>query len=90
VYQGGGISKTETELSQMIEKAHSFPGLVSGADAVPYEALLDEYAELKLPNDNLDLIKIAQQTETIIFNTRILNEFSSLINDIDFVRQHSE
>jgi hypothetical protein len=90
VYQGGGMSTTETELSQMIEKAHSFPGLVSGPNAIPYQVILDEYAGLALPSDNLNFIDIAHQTETLLFNSRLLANFSSLINDIDFIRQHSD
>ena len=88
VYSAGGISETETALAQMIEKAHTFPTLVSGGQATPYQVLLDEYGGLKLPGDNLNFVDQEQQTECLLFNSRLLGEFTTLVNDIDFIRQH--
>ena len=90
VYQGGGISNTETDLSQMIEKAHAFPMLVSGGNAILHQAILDEYAGLELPGDRFDLEDSHQQTDVIFFNSRLLGNFTSLVNDIDFIRQHAD
>lgn len=88
VYSAGGISETETALSEMIEKAHKFPTLVSGGQAIPYQVLLDEYNGLKLPGDNLNFFDQEQQTECLLFNSRLLNDFTTLVNDIDFIRKH--
>jgi hypothetical protein len=88
VYSAGGISETETALAQMIEKAHTFPTLVSGGQATPYQVLLDEYGGLQLPGDNLNFVDQEQQTECLLFNSRLLGEFTTLVNDIDFIRQH--
>ncbi|GAB3171118.1 PASTA domain-containing protein [Streptomyces incanus] len=88
VYSAGGISETETALSEMIEKAHKFPSLVSGGQAIPYQVLLDEYNGLKLPGDNLNFFDQEQQTECLLFNSRLLNDFTTLVNDIDFIRKH--
>jgi hypothetical protein len=88
VYSAGGISETETALAQMIEKAHKFPTLVSGNQATPYQVLLDEYGGLELPGDNLNFFDHEQQTECLLFNSRLLNDFTTLVNDIDFIRKH--
>jgi hypothetical protein len=90
VYSAGGISTTETALAEMIEKAHNFPTLVSGGNAIPYQVILDEYTGLELPTDRLDLSDVEHQTECLLFNSRLLNEFNTLINDIDFIRQHTD
>jgi hypothetical protein len=90
VYEAGGISTTETDLAQMIDKAHAFPTLVSGDKAISYQVLLDEYTGLELPGDNLNFFDQEKQTECLLFNTRMLNDFNSLINDIDFIRQHMD
>lgn len=88
VYSAGGISNTETALAEMIDKAHVFPSLVSGTNAISYQVLLDEYAGLELPGDKLNFIDVEQQTECLLFNSRLKNDFNTLINDIDFIRQH--
>lgn len=88
VYSAGGVSTTETALAEMIEKAHTFPSLVSSGQAIPYQVLLDEYNGLKLPNDNLNFIDQEQQTDCLLFNSRLLGDFNTLVNDIDFIRQH--
>jgi len=90
VYEAGGITTTETDLAQMIDKAHAFPTLVAGDRAISYQVLLDEYIGLELPGDNLNFYDQEKQTETLLFNTRLLNDFNSLINDIDFIRQHMD
>ena len=90
VYSAGGISNTETALAEMLDKAHVFPSLVAGNNAIPYQVLLDEYAGLELPGDNLNFVDVEQQTECLLFNSRLQNEFKTLINDIDFIRQHGD
>ena len=90
VYSAGGISNTETALAEMLDKAHVFPSLVAGNNAIPYQVLLDEYEGLELPGDNLNFVDVEQQTECLLFNSRLQNEFKTLINDIDFIRQHSD
>jgi hypothetical protein len=90
VYSAGGVSETETELSEMIEKAHTFPTLVAGDRATSYQVILDEYTGLELPGDHLNFFDVEHQTECLLFNSRILNEFNMLINDIDFIRQHMD
>lgn len=90
VYSAGGVSTTETALAEMIDKAHIFPTLVSGNQAIPYQVLLDEYAGLELPGDNLNFIDHEHQTECLLFNSRLLADFNTLINDIDFIRKHMD
>ncbi len=90
VYSAGGISTTETALAEMIEKAHTFPTLVSGNNAIPYQVILDEFTGLELPTDKLDLSDVEHQTECLLFNSRLLNDFNTLINNIDFIRQHMD
>ena len=45
---------------------------------------------LDLPSDDLNFNDVQHQTETLIFNSRLLNDFTTLINDIDFIRQHTD
>jgi hypothetical protein len=90
VYSAGGVTTTETALAEMIDKAHLFPTLVAGNNAISYQVILDEYTGLELPTDKLDLFDIEQQTECLLFNSRLLNDFNTLINDIDFIRQHPD
>jgi hypothetical protein len=90
VYSAGGISNTETALAEMLDKAHVFPSLVAGNNAISYQVLLDEYAGLDLPGDNLNFVDVEHQTECLLFNSRLQNDFKTLINDIDFIRQHSD
>ena len=88
VYSAGGVSTTETALAEMIDKAHIFPTLVASNLAISYEVLLDEYAGLELPGDNLNFNDHEHQTECLLFNSRLLADFDTLINDIDFIRKH--
>lgn len=90
VYSAGGVSSTETALAEMIQKAHVFPALVAGNNAISYQVILDEYAGLELPTDSLNLFDVEHQTECLLFNSRLLNDFNMLINDIDFIRQHMD
>jgi len=90
VFSAGGVSTTETALAEMIEKAHSFPALVAGPNAIPYQVILDEYSGLDLPGDQLNFFDVEHQTETLLFNSRLLNGFETLVNDIDFIRRHSD
>jgi hypothetical protein len=90
VYSAGGVSTTETALAEMIDKAHIFPTLVAGDKAISYQVILDEYAGLELPGDNLNFFDVEHQTECLLFNSRLLNDFNTLINDIDFIRQHMD
>ena len=53
-----------------------------------YQVILDEFTGLELPTDKLDLFDVEHQTECLLFNSRLLNEFDTLINDIDFIRKH--
>jgi hypothetical protein len=43
---------------------------------------------LKLPGDNLNFFDQEQQTECLLFNSRLLNDFTTLVNDIGFIRKH--
>ena len=90
VFSAGGVSTTETALGEMIEKAHRFPSLVAGPNAIPYQVILDEYSGLDLPGDDLNFFDVEHQTETLLFNSRLLNGFETLVNDVDFIRQHSD
>jgi hypothetical protein len=90
VYSAGAVSTTETALAEMIEKAHHFPSLVAGPNATSYQVILDEYTGLDLPGDDLNFFDVEHQTETLLFNSRLLNGFETLVNDIDFIRQHSD
>lgn len=90
VYQAGAITKADLGLADMMQKAREFPMLVSGNQAVAYSVLLDEYNELKLPNDGFNPLDIQKQRETLAFNGQLLVRFKQVISDIDFIRSNIE
>jgi hypothetical protein len=89
VYQSGGRdNKTETTLDAIMQKAHVFPTLVGADAAVPYSMLLHDYTELALPTDGLTFIDVQNQQDVLKFNSGLLDRFSTVVNDIDFVRKN--
>lgn len=89
VYQSGGANiNTETTLDAIMQKAKVFPTLVGADQGVPYSMLVHDYTELKLPNDGLSFIDIQNQQDVMNFNATLLNGFSTVVNDTDFIRKN--
>ena len=89
VYQAGGAKiNTETTLDAIMQKAKVFPTLVGTDQGVPYSMLVHDYSELRLPNDGLSFVDIQNQQDVMNFNAGLLNGFSTVVNDIDFIRKN--
>lgn len=89
VYQsGGGNLTTETTLEKIMDKAHAFPTLVAASQAVPSSVLINDYRELRLPQDGLNFMDTRNQQETLAFNAELLGGFETVVNDIDFIRKN--
>ena len=89
VYQSGGTNiSTETTLDAIMKKAHLFPTLVAADAAVPYSMLLHDYTELLLPGDGLSFVDVQNQQDVLAFNAGLLDGFSTVVNDIDFIRKN--
>ncbi|MFI1035961.1 hypothetical protein [Streptomyces sp. NPDC020951] len=89
VFQAGGSNTgTETTLDAIMQKARVFPTLVGVDQGVPYSMLVHDYRALALPGDELTFINVQNQQDVLTFNASLLNGFSTVINNIDFVRKN--
>ncbi|MGW7196161.1 PASTA domain-containing protein [Streptomyces chryseus] len=89
VFQAGGSNTgTETTLDAIMQKARVFPTLVGVDQGVPYSMLVHDYRGLALPGDELTFIDVQNQQDVLTFNASLLNGFSTVINNIDFVRKN--
>ncbi|CAM5508088.1 hypothetical protein STANM309S_03654 [Streptomyces tanashiensis] len=50
--------------------------------------LVHDYRGLALPGDELTFIDVQNQQDVLTFNAGLLNGFSTVINNIDFVRKN--
>ena len=89
VYQSGGSNiQTETTLDAIMQKAHLFPTLVGVDKGVPYSMLVHDYTELALPRDGLTFVDVQNQQQVLTFSARLLDGFTTVFNDIDFIRKN--
>lgn len=88
VFRQGAITTADLTLEDIMKTARDFPLGVSGDKAFPFAVLLNDYHELKLPDDKFVFVDIQQRQDVLEDLAKKRFEFLELRDDLKFILNH--
>jgi hypothetical protein len=88
VFRQGAVTTADLTLEDIMKTARDFPLSVSGDKAFPFAVLLNDYDELKLPNDQFVFVDVEQRQNVLEDLAKKRFEFLELRDDLKYMLKH--
>lgn len=89
-WQAGGTVKPATTLQDVFDRATEVAKDVAGRKAVPVSVTLEEYSDLKLPNDNISFVEQQHAKKVMEKFGRDYVRLLQIQNDIEYILTHQD
>jgi hypothetical protein len=90
VFRQGDCTIADLNIEDIMATARQFPIAVAGGNSFPYAVQLQDYAQLKNPNDNFSYYVIKNQQAVLEDQAKKRFEFLQLRDNLKYILAHSE
>ncbi len=90
VFRQGDSTIADLTIEDIMATARQFPVAVAGGNSFPYAVQLQDYAQLKSPNDNFSYYVIKNQQDVLEDLAKKRFEFLQLRDNLKYILSHSE
>jgi hypothetical protein len=90
VFRQGTVGEADLNVEDIMATARKFPVEVSGDRSFPYAVSLQDYTQLKRPNDAFNYIEIQNQQDVLADLAKKRFDFLALRDDLSYILKHVE